>query len=104
MSGYAFHPQAVADLSEIWQYIAADNLDAADEVLADIRSALRTLVSSPHIGHWRPDLTRRPLRFHLVRNAYLIAYVPDESPLWVVAVIHGRRNPRVLAALLRGRP
>jgi hypothetical protein len=32
-----------------------------------------------------------------------IAYAPDERPLWVIAVLHGRRNPRVLAAILRGR-
>ncbi len=29
MSGYAFHPDAFADLDEIWEYIAQDNLDAA---------------------------------------------------------------------------
>jgi hypothetical protein len=33
----------------------------------------------------------------------LIAYAPDEKPLLVVAVLHGRRNPRVIAALLRTR-
>jgi hypothetical protein len=43
-----------------------------------------------------------PLRFILVRE-YLIAYAPDEKPLWVVAVMHGRRSPRVIAAILRGR-
>jgi len=42
------------------------------------------------------------LRFILVRD-YLIAYAPDEKPLWVIAVIHGRRNPRVMAAILRSR-
>lgn len=30
MSSYAFHPEAVADLDEIWEYIAEDNIDAAD--------------------------------------------------------------------------
>lgn len=37
-----------------------------------------------------------------MRN-FLIAYAPDERPLWVVAIIHGSRSPRVMAALLRGR-
>jgi len=32
----------------------------------------------------------------------LMAYATDEKPLWVVAAIHGRRNPRVMAAILRG--
>ena len=81
MSGYAFHPDAFADLDEIWEYIAQDNIDAADRVLADIHAVLRTLAASPHIGHRRPDLTARPLRFHVARDQYLIAYAPDEKPL-----------------------
>jgi len=40
MSGYAFHPDAFADLEEIWEYIAQDNVDAADRVLGDIHSTL----------------------------------------------------------------
>jgi rubrerythrin len=48
----------------IWKYIAADNLDAADHVVAEIQEAIRTLVPFPHLGHQRPDLTSRPLRFH----------------------------------------
>jgi hypothetical protein len=34
MIGYALHPDAFADLDEIWDYIAQDNIDAADRVLA----------------------------------------------------------------------
>jgi plasmid stabilization system protein ParE len=102
MSGYVLHPDAFADLDEIWEYIAEDNIDAADRVLADIHAVLRTLAVSPHIGHRRPDLTARPLRFHVARE-YLVAYAPDEKPLWVVAILHGRRNPRLMAATLRHR-
>jgi plasmid stabilization system protein ParE len=102
MSGYALHPEALADIDEIWEYIAEHNIDAADRVVGEVFDAFRALAGSPHIGHHRPDLTARPLRFHLVRD-YVIAYAPDESPLWVVAVLHGRRNPRVMAAILRGR-
>ena len=57
MSGYAFHPEAFKDLDEIWEYIAEDNIDAADRVLADIHATLSTLVASPQIGHRRPDQT-----------------------------------------------
>jgi plasmid stabilization system protein ParE len=102
MIGYAFHPEARRDLDEIWDYIAADNLEAADRVIAEILNALRDLVRFPHRGHRRQDLTSRPLRFILVRQ-YLVAYAPDEKPLWVVAVLHGRRNPQVMAAILRSR-
>ncbi len=79
MSGYALHPEALADLDGI-----------------------RELVTSPHQGYRRPNLTSRPLRFKLVPE-YVIAYAPETKPLWVVAVFHGRRSPRVMAAILRGR-
>jgi plasmid stabilization system protein ParE len=102
MSGYALHPEARIDLDEIWEFIREDNLDAADRVISEILTAIKALVPFPYRGHRRPDLTTRPLRFVLVRQ-YLIAYAPDESPLWVVAVMHGRRSPRVMAAILRGR-
>ncbi len=102
MSGYRLHPEAYADLDDIRGYIAQDNPDAADRVIVEIFDALRALVPSPHTGFTRPELTSRPLRFRLVRE-YLIAYAPDERPLWIVAVIHGRRSPRTMAAILRGR-
>jgi toxin ParE1/3/4 len=101
-SGYALHPEAFADMDDIRGYIAQDNPDAADRVVAEIFDAIRGLVPFPHQGHRRPDLSFRPLRFTLVRE-YLIAYAPDDRPLWVVAVMHGRRSPRVMSAILRGR-
>jgi toxin ParE1/3/4 len=99
---FALHPLAAQDITEIWEYIAADNPLAARRLREEIYSAIRALIAFPHQGHRRPDLTARPLRFIMVRE-YLIAYAPDEKPLWVVAVMHGRRSPRVMAAILRGR-
>ena len=102
MTGYAFHPEALSDLDDIWEFIRADSLDAADRVISNILSSISALVSFPGMGHRRTDLTSLPLRFTIVRE-YLIAYAPEEKPLWVIAVMHGRRHPRVMAAILRGR-
>ncbi len=102
MSGFVLHPEALTDLDDIWEFIAADNLGAADRVLEEIYEAIRALVPFPQVGHIRSDLTSRPLRFHPVRD-FLIAYAPDERPLIVVAVLHGRRNPRIIAGILRER-
>lgn len=102
MTGYEFHPQAQVDLNEIWEYIAEDSINAADRVIADIHLALDGLVPFPQLGHQRPDLTSRPIRFVWMRG-YLIAYAPEANPLWIIAVIHGHRSPRVMAAILRGR-
>ncbi|HEV2350311.1 MAG TPA: type II toxin-antitoxin system RelE/ParE family toxin [Terriglobia bacterium] len=100
--GFDLHPLAAQDITDIWEFIADRNPLAARRVREDILSAIRRLVPFPYQGHERPDLTSRPLRFIIVRD-YFIAYAPDEKPLWVVAVMHGRRNPRLMAAILRGR-
>lgn len=101
-SGYALHPEAYADLDQIRSYIAEHNPGSADAFITEIHTAIRALVPFPAQGHRRPDLTSRPLRFILV-NDYLIAYAPNENPLWILAVVHGRRNPRLMAAMLRDR-
>ncbi|MGA8027063.1 MAG: type II toxin-antitoxin system RelE/ParE family toxin [Bryobacteraceae bacterium] len=102
MSGFQLHPEAYTDLDDLWEFIAKDSIDTADTVRDKIYDAIQALVPFPHLGHRRTDLTSRPLRFWRVHD-YLIAYAPDERPLWVVAVIHGHRSPRVMAAILRSR-
>lgn len=100
--GFVLHPLAAQDITDIWEFLAETNPQAASRVRENILNAIRALVPFPHQGHRRSDLTSRPLRFTVVRD-YLIAYAPDERPLLVVAVLHGRRNPRVMAAILRAR-
>jgi antitoxin ParD1/3/4/toxin ParE1/3/4 len=73
MSGYALHPEAFTDLDDIREYMAEDNPDAADRVIAEIFDGIRALVASPHRGYRRPTLTSLPVRFKLVRE-YVIAY------------------------------
>jgi toxin ParE1/3/4 len=100
--GFKLHPGAAQDITEIWEYIAEDSLLAAKRIREEILDAIRTLVPFPYKGHARTELTSRPLRFQIVRE-FLIAYAPDESPMVVIAVLHGKRNPRVMAAILAGR-
>ena len=76
--GFALHPLAAQDISEIWEHIAEDNPLAARRVREEILSRIRGVVSFPQSGHRRPDLTGRPVRFILVRE-YLIAYAPREA-------------------------
>jgi plasmid stabilization system protein ParE len=56
MTGYDFHPEASLDLDEIWEFIADNNLDAADRVIADILAALDKLVPFPSPGPSTPGL------------------------------------------------
>jgi plasmid stabilization system protein ParE len=101
-SGVDFHPEARLDIDKIAEFIARDGrIDIAHRVVTRILDAIDALVPFPHQSHHRSDLTSRPLRFWREYD-YLVAYAPDERPLWVVAVMHGHRSPRVMAAILRG--
>ena len=100
MSGFRLHPEAYDHLDAIWEFIAQSRRRRSGE--GNIYHAIQALIPFPHQGHRRTDLTSRPLRFWRVRD-YLIAYAPDEKPLWVIAVMHGSRDTRVMAALLRSR-
>ena len=103
MSGYALHSEALADIAEIWEWITADNPSASERTVMEIYDAFRLLARNPYLGHQRRDLTSRPFRFWSVSGTYLVAYVPGRIPLRILAVVHGRRSPRVMAAVLRGR-
>jgi plasmid stabilization system protein ParE len=81
VSAYSFHPDAFADLNDIWEFIAQDSLDAADRVMDEIQGAINTLVNTPLAGHLRPDLSSHAMRFWLVRS-YLIAYGSRGAPSW----------------------
>jgi antitoxin ParD1/3/4 len=103
MSFYALTPLARADIFAIWSYIANDSVDAADRVEQAIYDACAFVADAPLRGHWRPDLTPRPLRFWTVSRYpnYAVVYRPETVPLQVVAVLHGKRNIR---RLLKERP
>jgi len=66
-----------------------------------IENELGSLASVPGQGHWRRDLSSR-LRFWPVWD-YLIAYRPKPSPILILGVLHGGRNPDTLAKILTSR-
>ncbi len=101
-SGFKFHPEAENELNEIWDYISHNSPKAADQFLGKVEEQIQVLLRFPYLGHVREDLTDRPLRFVTVYS-YLIAYAPGHSPLPILAVLHGSRDPAALAAILEDR-
>jgi plasmid stabilization system protein ParE len=65
----------------------------ADRILASIRDAIDRLIEHPGLGHFRPDLTERPLRFYGVYSVFLI-YDPASNPLYIARVYHGAQDIR----------
>ena len=91
MSGYVLSREADRDLDDLWDYIAADDVDAADRLTAKLMDAFKALAKHPGMGHKRDDLTRYPVLFWPVGN-YLVVYRAERSPIEIVAIVHGARD------------
>ena len=82
---------ALADLDEIWLYIATDNVRAADRVIDKIYETTYLLAENPGMGHKREDLTDKPVRFWNVYN-YLIIYKAETRPIEIARVLNASRD------------
>lgn len=91
MSGYVLSADADLDLDEIWEYIAADHMEAAERWIGKRFDAFEALGHTPGMGHKREDLTAHPVLFWPV-GAYLIIYRADRWPIEIVAVTQGSRD------------
>jgi toxin ParE1/3/4 len=80
------------DLLEIWQYIAADNVQAADDLFAQFEKAFTLLVDNPQIGSAVESL---PLR-RWVLGRYIIFYRINEDCLEIIRILRGARELEML--------
>ena len=71
--------QAEIDLLEIWDYIAKDNLTAADKLIRRLDERSHELLDNPELGPARDDIVKG-MR-HLVMDNYLILYRIIDVPL-----------------------
>ena len=85
-------PSSRQDYSEIWDYVAQDNPDAADALLRTLDSKPQLLSDFPHAGRDRSEVRPR-LRSFPVGN-YVIYYRPMRGGIEVVRVVHGARDLR----------
>lgn len=84
---------AEQDLAEIITYIAADNLKAAEDLLARFEKALHNLGEHPHIGRIPDDAELLRLRYrHLIVDNYLVFYVVERRNIIVHRITHGARD------------
>ena len=97
MRHYHISELAESDLVSIWEYIADENLTAADAMRERFFEAFDKIAAMPEMGHQREDLTSRPVRFWAVAS-YLIIYNSTPNPIEIVRVLSGWRD---VAALLR---
>jgi toxin ParE1/3/4 len=81
---------AVADLDEIFSYIATDNPRAASRLVARVEEVAARIASFPHIG----QETRNPRFRRFPVGKYLIVYEVGKDEVVIHYVRHGaRRRP-----------
>ena len=90
-SRFIFTEEAETQLFEILDHLADESEAAAVRVRHALYDAVGKLAERPGIGHTRPDLTDRQLKFWSVYS-YLVVYDPASRPLTIVAVLHGARD------------
>lgn len=91
MKKFVLSSEAVLDLEAIWEYIAQDNMDAADRWIGKLFGAFESIAQNPGMGHKREDLTSCPILFWPV-GSYLILYRAERGPIEIVAVTQGARD------------
>jgi len=76
-------PRALNDLSDIWEYVAEDNVSAANRVESAILSACNSLARNPKLGSKRTEITQLPVRFWTVTRCpnFIVVYRPGAKPL-----------------------
>jgi toxin ParE1/3/4 len=92
-------PLAEADILEIWDYIADDNIAAADDWVDRLDEQFRLLATQPKIGRTRDELAAGMRSFPVGR--YVVFYMPLDDGVDVIRVLHGSRD---IDAIFRAQP
>jgi toxin ParE1/3/4 len=82
--------RARVDVEEIWQFIAAHRVSAADKQIDRFDQAILLLLEHSGAGQKREDLAPG-LRMYPIGN-YLILYKPTDFGIEVVRIAHGARD------------
>ncbi len=92
MSRLEFSSFARTDLDEIWLYIAADNLEAADRHVDRLFEKCESLSHHPMLGRSRDDLVQSVRSFPM--GNYVIFYQPrrDGDGVTILRVLEGHRD------------
>lgn len=90
MTQLKFANLARTDLQNIHDFIAKDNPTAAASVIEVLEERCRSLVQMPNIGQKRDDIS--PRMRGIVEGNYLILYTGTKNSIFIVRILHTKRN------------
>lgn len=93
--GIRYTETAVEDLDLIFDYIFADNRNAALKMLKQLKTGIERLADIPLLGIVLPtndlSLVKRGYRY-LVIDPYIVFYRISEQEIWIGRVLHSRQD------------
>ncbi len=86
-------PRAEVDLDEIWLYVARESgsIHVASRLIDSITHRFLLLTDFPHAGRVRDDDFGKGTRSYAV-GEYIIVYCVVGSDVFILRVVHGRRD------------
>jgi plasmid stabilization system protein ParE len=93
------HPSVEFDLAEAVDYYAERDDRLGNQFLAQFHKALDTIQAWPHVGSLfggRRHLTLRQF-------PYMVIYRVGPHKVYISAVVHARRDPKWIQAVVKGR-
>ena len=85
-------PEAMADLERHFEFLNAQNPDAASRAVRAILSAGSSLAQLPDRGTAIPDISQRKLRVFFGKSGYVLYYRVQAPQVFILRVHHGREN------------
>lgn len=91
--GHRVSPEAESDLDQIWDYVVRESgsMEIADRVIDSLADRFYLLSIHPYIGRRRDEELRPGIRSFPVGN-YVVLYRVEDVDVFVLRVLHGRRN------------
>lgn len=90
MAKFTLAPAAIADLDEIWHYIAKNNEAAAEKFIRELVGKFELLANNREIGKRQDDFMVEMRMFPFKK--YQIYYFPSNDGVEIYRVLHGRRD------------
>src|SRR5688572_20676747 len=90
MSKIKLKPLAEADLDNIWDFIANDNPDKAEEILWLINEKLHLLAGNHNLGRARLEILQSIRSFPI--KSYIVFYRPIKSGIEVIRILHSSQD------------
>lgn len=91
-----FSKEAIADLDQLWLYIAEQDPQAADAVIDYLQDRLLSLARMPTMGRVRPDLWADTHCFSIGKNpwrsGFLVFYRIGKNGIEIARILEGHRD------------